>query len=68
MLRTAAATGNRLNSNALTDEQVTWEHFMEISSLVLWQIENHDDIAIPGGKETLLLSSLPSPRSQSVAQ
>ena len=41
---------------------------MDIPPFVLWQIENHDDMAIPGGKETLLLGSLPSPRSQGVAQ
>lgn len=72
-LRTAAS--NRPSTNALSDEQLSWEQFMDgnhllcrwlipagwpesyakVLSSFFWQIENHEDIGIPEGKETLLL-------------
>ena len=72
-LRTAAS--NRASPNALNDEQLTWEQFMDANHLLcrwlipagwpldyakvissfFWQIENHEDKGIPGGKDTLLL-------------
>jgi hypothetical protein len=70
-----SATSNRPNPNALTDEQLSWEQFMDSNHLLcrwliplgwpegyakvllsfFYQIENHEDIGIDEGKETLLL-------------
>jgi hypothetical protein len=72
-LRTA--TSNQPSANALSDEHLTWEQFMDANHLFsrwlipagwpadytkvlssfFWQIENHNNIAINEGKETLLL-------------
>jgi hypothetical protein len=72
-LRTASS--NRPSPNALSDEQLTWEQFMDANHLFcrwlipagwpedyakillsfFWQLENHEDMGNPEGKETLLL-------------
>jgi hypothetical protein len=70
-----SAVSNRPATNALSDEQLSWEQFTEANHLLcrwliparwpedyakilssfFWQIENHEDIRIAEGKETLLL-------------
>jgi hypothetical protein len=69
------ATSNRPSANALSDEDLTWEQFMDANHLLLrwlipqgwppdyakvlstffWKIENHEELALDGGKDTLLL-------------
>ena len=69
------ASSNRPSPNALSDEELNWEQFMDGSHLFcrwlaplewpqiyakvlssfFWQIENHEEMDIDRGKETLLL-------------